>query len=80
MIFIFDYKENLESLFNSGLSQLLLHAINTYLLESSIPPVTDKTEKYFLFSYGGSIFYIIYQWIANNRKKSTEEIASIICK
>lgn len=27
MDFIFDYKENLESLFNSGLSQLLLHAI-----------------------------------------------------
>ena len=32
MRFIFDYKENLESLFNSGLSQLLLNAINTYLL------------------------------------------------
>ena len=31
MDFIFDYKENLESLFYSGLSQLLLHAINTYL-------------------------------------------------
>ena len=80
MDFIFDYKENLESLFNSGLSQLLLHAINTYLLESSIPPVTDKTEKYFLFSYGGSIFNIIYHWISDGTKESPEEIASIICK
>ncbi len=80
MSFVYDYKEYLESLFNSGLSQLLYSAICSYLLESAIPQINNEIEKYFLFSYGGSIFSIIYYWITNGTKESPEEIASIICK
>ncbi len=79
MEFALDYKEELESLFSSGLSQLFLSAINAYLINKSDVSKELGIKKYYLFSYGGSIFNVIYHWIESDTKESPEEIAKIIC-
>ncbi len=78
MHFALDYREELESLFKAGLSQLFLSTINTYLLDKWNGKFEKETDKYFLFSYGGSIFNVICCWIESGAKENPEEIAEVI--
>lgn len=79
MQFVINYKNELKSLFTAGLSQILLEAINAYLLEVYPVKSNHEAEKYILYSYGGSLFNIIYHWVSSGLHESPEEIAHFIC-
>lgn len=80
MQFVVKYKKELRSLFNAGLSQILLESINSYLFEVYPIQSDNEAEKYILYSYGGSLFNIIYHWVSSGLHESAEEIAHFICK
>lgn len=79
MQFVINYKHELKSLFTAGLSQILLEAINTYLFDVYPVETHKAAEKYILYSYGGSLFNIIYHWVSSGLQESPEEIAQMIC-
>ncbi len=75
--YIKNYSNQLEALFNSGFSQYFLKAINTYMIDNTIPHLKSIQDQYNLYTYSGALFNVIYIWITSGLKESTEEITTI---
>lgn len=75
--YIIEYKEQLQALFLSGMSQYLLKAINCYIIEKTEPKVTSLEQRYSLYTYSGALFNVIYIWISGGAKEDASVIAKI---
>jgi AcrR family transcriptional regulator len=72
------YQNYLESLFQSGLSHVLLNAISNYMTETWLKPEDNIEHFYTLQAFTGSLFNLYISWTLHGAKETPEEMAQIL--
>lgn len=72
--YIYDYKNELYSLFKAKLGQLVLEAFNEYIITSTDLQYKKQLYKYPFYSYAGALYNVIYYWITSGCNESPREI------
>lgn len=68
------YQNELKALFSAKLGQMLLDAMNEYIIASTNLQHEKQLYKYPFYSYAGALYNVIYYWIMTDCKESTEDI------
>ena len=70
------YRGFIQKLVDAGLYQIVLNAMNDYMLKRVKPRY--HISEYELYFYGGALLNVFMKWQENGKKESPEEIAKII--
>ncbi|MDE5714644.1 MAG: TetR/AcrR family transcriptional regulator [Anaeroplasmataceae bacterium] len=72
--YVYQYQQEFQLLFNIKLGQMLLDAMNTYIIESTDLKQEKQLYKYPFYSYAGALYNVIYYWITTGCKETPEQI------
>ena len=70
------YRGFIQKLVDAGLYQIVLNAMNDYMLKRVKPRY--HISEYELYFYGGALLNVFMKWQENGKKESPEEIAAMI--
>lgn len=74
--YIQDFKQELNSLFKAKLGQMMLDAMNEYIITGANIKNVKQLYKYPFYSYSGALYNVLYYWITTGCKESPEEMTS----
>lgn len=72
--YVFNFRFEFSVLFHAKLGQMLLDAINEYIITGTDLKQEKQLYKYPFYSYAGALYNVIYYWITTDCKESIEEI------
>lgn len=73
-----NYQDFLESLFQSGLGNHFLNAIDRYVIETWQKPEDGIEHYYELKAFSGALLNVYLSWAARGSKETPEELAEIL--
>lgn len=72
--YVLQYEKEFLLLFKEKLGQMLLDAMNTYIIDSTDLKKEKQLYKYPFYSYAGALYNVIYYWITSGCKETIEQI------
>lgn len=72
------YQEFIRCLLHVGMGDLLLDALNNYMIHTYYKDTVNETLYYTLQAYAGSLVNVYVAWLKNGAKEEIEKMADII--
>lgn len=72
--YILQFQKQLKVLFSAHLGQMMLDAMNEYIINSTNLNGEKQLYKYPFYSYAGALYNVLYYWITTGCKESPVEM------